>query len=82
MMVYGKFNNDRAVARAMVSVCSISPFYPKAINVIAKMSEAAGVVWLEKVNELLRQLTRSYHRPSSLRAPVGVQLPVSLHSDA
>jgi hypothetical protein len=37
-MVYGKFDNDRAVARAMVSVCFISPFYPKAVNVIAKMN--------------------------------------------
>jgi hypothetical protein len=37
-MVHGKFNNDRAVARAMVSVCSISPLYPKAINVIAEMN--------------------------------------------
>jgi hypothetical protein len=37
-MVYGKLSNHRAVARAMVSVCSISPFYPKAVNVIAKMN--------------------------------------------
>ena len=37
-MVHVEFVDSRTIARTVVSICPISPFYPKTINVIAKMN--------------------------------------------